>query len=770
MTSTSAPPRKKIDARRALHLAQNLASLGRPSEAIELCRLVLMENPDDLAALCGLSALLGQSGREAESANILGLAEQASDGSADAHFRLATACCKLGRQEAAVEHYRRCLAKAPQRADAHHNLGVALQALGRLDEALSHHAIAAELAPTLPDPLAELGKLNRVLGRLDQAAELYRGAIALSPGDAGLCSDLAGVLHQLGRREEAIDCCRRALATAPDTVAAHFNLASLLQEQEDLDGAVEHFQRALALNPGFAEAQNNLGNALQQLGRRIEAAEAYERALRLKPDYADAHANLGKALRALGRNEEAIDHYAAAVAVEPSRAALQNEFGVALLTAGRGGEAQQAFEDATRLAPENVIYHYNLASFRRFAPDDPRLAALEGIAGKEATLGADDRISLNFALARAYADLGRTDKSFQRLNEGNRLKRLQTVYDEGAALRHFEEIRAAFTPELFRAGRGGGASSQKPIFVVGMPRSGTTLIEQILASHSSVHGAGEIDTLSRIAAGLSEGEDALPPYPAMMRGLTPDALQRIGDSYLAEIAELAPASERVVDKMPGNFVLVGLIALAMPGARIIHARRDPVDTCFSCYSLLFAEDQPFAYDLGELGRYYRAYADLMDHWRRILPPGVLVDVQYEKLVADFPVESRRLLAHCGLDWQDACENFHETRRTVLTASVAQVRRPLYADSVGRWRPYAAHLQPLLEALRIEPSEEPMKKDGEPVRPPSLLLDSIQKLPALPCGQVDGFAPSIQRIRPRGEAAASMRGAQPNMPLELASAG
>jgi hypothetical protein len=237
-----------------------------------------------------------------------------------------------------------------------------------------------------------------------------------------------------------------------------------------------------------------------------------------------------------------------------------------------------------------------------------------------------------------------------------------------------------------------------------MPRSGTTLIEQILASHSSVHGAGELDQLSRIVNGLSEGEGALQPFPAMMHELTPAGLRRIGESYLDFIAELAPGAKKVVDKMPGNFPLAGLIAMAMPEARIIHARRDPIDTCFSCFSLLFVENQPFAYDLGEIGRYYRAYADLMDHWRRVLPPDVMIDVQYEKLVSDFPSEARKLVAHCGLDWQDACSQFHETPRTVLTASVAQVRRPLYADSVGRWRPYARHLQPLLKALQIEPSD------------------------------------------------------------------
>lgn len=590
MTITGPSAHAELDAPRARQLAFRLLALGRLGEAEALYRLVLRAEPEHPAALCGLGLVLEWSGKTQEAASVISKAYAAAEGSDAAFFLLANMLCQLGGFEAAVGRYREALAIDPHRAETHHNLGVALQALGRFEDALRHHQRAAELEPHLAEAQANLGKVERILGRPENAVAHYRHALAQKPGDADLLGDLAGVLQQLGRADEALDCCRRALAIAPDHAAAHFNLAVILQETNDLTGAVEHYERTLALRPGFAEAQNNLGNALQRLGRFTEAAAAYEKAFLLKPDYADAHANLGKALQSLGRDEDALAQFETALSLDSSRAALHNQFAVALLAAGRVSEAQRAFEKATRLAPEKVIFHFNLASFRRFTPDDPRLPALEKLASTEDSLGQDDRIALHFALAKAYSDLRRTDDSFGRLIEGNRLKRRETAYDEDAALGHFQAIRAIFTPELMTRMRGGGAPSSTPIFVLGMPRSGTTLIEQILASHSRVYGAGELDSFSRVVAELAESPDALPPFPEMMQTLSADHLRRAGERYLALLAEPAPGAEKIVDKMPANFALAGLIHLALPNARIVHARRDPVDTCFSCFSLLFAED------------------------------------------------------------------------------------------------------------------------------------------------------------------------------------
>ena len=314
---------------------------------------------------------------------------------------------------------------------------------------------------------------------------------------------------------------------------------------------------------------------------------------------------------------------------------------------------------------------------------------------------ADQQINLHFALAKAYADLRRHELAFRHLLAGNALKRRQTEYDEAVTLGKLARSRAVFTPELVGGLRGFGDPSRRPVFIVGMPRSGTTLVEQVLASHSQVFGAGELEHFSRAAASVCEPSGATVPYPEMLATITGERLRVLGTRYLASASAVAPraaAAERITDKMTANFRLVGLIHLALPGARIIHVRRDPADTCFSCFSKLFAGEQAFTYDLGELGRYYRAYEALMAHWRAILPPDAMLEVQYEELIADFEPQARRLLAHCGLEWEDACLAFHKTQRPVRTASATQVRQPIYRSSVGRWRPYEPWLGRLRNAL------------------------------------------------------------------------
>ncbi|MBO0752853.1 MAG: sulfotransferase, partial [Bradyrhizobiaceae bacterium] len=258
--------------------------------------------------------------------------------------------------------------------------------------------------------------------------------------------------------------------------------------------------------------------------------------------------------------------------------------------------------------------------------------------------------------------------------------------------------RTVFTPELMREKSGGGDPSQVPVFIVGMPRSGTTLLEQVLASHSKVHGAGEVETFYQALVKLMDRAGGTAPFPDMVAAMSSEALRELGASYVSMIRAAAPAAERVVNKLTLNYKYVGLIHLALPNARIIHIRRDPLDTCFSCFSLAFSGEQSFTYDQGELGRYYRGYAALMEHWRRVLPEGVMIEVQYEDLVADLAGQAGNVLAHCGLAWEDACLAFHETDRPVKTASSAQVRRPLYQTSIGRWRPYEHLLQPLIKAL------------------------------------------------------------------------
>jgi tetratricopeptide (TPR) repeat protein len=568
----------------------------------------------------------------------------------------------------------------------------------QLDVAIELFRQASDADPTSADAMAGLGAALAVDGHRDEAITWYEKALSVDADHAGARYALAATLHALGRTEEAIPLFERAIEIRPDYAEAHFGFANLLQSVNRAQEGIPHYEKAIELQPRRIEAYNNLGNALLQLGRGEEAIAQYQKALEIDPDYLEARFSLGNALLSLNRSEEAIEQNRKIFELDPTKVGALNNIGVALHRLGRLSEADEAYERALLIAPRQVSTHLNLAHLRRFTADDPRLRRLEEIAGEMPTLEAGDQISLHFALAKAYEDLNQHEQCFGHLREGNAIKRQQLSYDEGAVLDMFQRIRTIFTRDLVRQKSGAGDESRVPVFVVGMPRSGTSLLEQILASHSGIFGAGETGSFARAVAPFRHPETEGGEFPEMVSTLSAQDLNEIGSAYLNAVQSLAPDMARIVNKLPMNFMFAGLIHLALPNAKIIHARRDPMDTCFSCYSLVFTGNQPFSYDLGELGRYYRGYEALMAHWHEVLPKGVMIDVQYEALVDDIEGQARAMIAHCGLEWEDGCLSFHETERSVRTASSVQVRTPVYRSSIGRWRAYEKFLQPLVEAL------------------------------------------------------------------------
>ncbi|MFZ3357929.1 MAG: sulfotransferase [Xanthobacteraceae bacterium] len=528
-------------------------------------------------------------------------------------------------------------------------------------------------------------------------------AVALCDRILALKSDISAVhcnrgvaLAGLDRQVEAEAAYRRAIALDPDFARAYNNLGSVLVELGRFDDAEEALRRAIALRADFAQAFSNLGNALKEQGRLSEAEAASRQAITLEPDLAEAHSNLGNALVGQSKVIEAEAAYRRAIALKPDFADAHNNLGVALKYLGRLAEARRAVERATQLAPHNASYFLSLSELKRFAVGDPDVAAMEDMAKNIEALPATRQIQLHFALAKAYEDIDRSDDAFQRLLAGNALKRRHAAYDEATTLSVLERIRTVFTPGLLGRFQDGGEPSSVPLFIVGMPRSGSTLVEQILASHPQVFGAGELPSFGKAAIGLDPTAERV--FPDVMLHITGDHLRHLGARYVFEITQLAPGVAHVVDKMPSNFLFAGVIHLALPNARIIHAVRDPVDTCISCFSKLFAGGQNHTYDLVEIGRYYRHYQTLMAHWHRVLPPGRILDVRYEDVIADLEGQARRIVAHCGLAWDARCLAFHETERPVNTASAAQVRQPLYRGAIGRARLFKSYLRPLLAEL------------------------------------------------------------------------
>jgi tetratricopeptide (TPR) repeat protein len=484
---------------------------------------------------------------------------------------------------------------------------------------------------------------------------------------------------------------RQALELKPDHVPALCNRGAALRDLGRTNEALASYDAALALQPDHVWSLNNRGVALIDLGRPQEALASFERALALKPDYPEAHNNRGKALASLDPAPDPamiLASYERALGLKPDHAEAWDNKGVLLAELGRLEDAAAAFEQAIRFAPRSVRFRYHLAEVRRMQPSDPQLTALKAMAANPEALGPDERIELHFTLAKALGDIGDNAEAFRHLKTGADLRRARLPYDEAATLDDLARTADAFPPERMAGPKGG--PSDVPIFIVGMPRSGTTLIEQILASVPGVFAAGETNAFANALAAR-----ALPDPSAPM---SQEAHQALGADYLERIRAAAPDAARITNKRPDNFRVLGLIHLALPNARIIHARRDPMDTCMSCYAKLFGPEFGYSFDLGELGRYYRAYEALMDHWRAVLPQGVMLEVQYEELVRDLEGQARRMLAHCGLAWDPGCLDFHLTERRIRTASAAQVRRPIYTSSIGRWRAYEAELEPLLEAL------------------------------------------------------------------------
>jgi tetratricopeptide (TPR) repeat protein len=425
-----------------------------------------------------------------------------------------------------------------------------------------------------------------------------------------------------------------------------------------------------------------------------EATYRFEQVLAAYADHGGALMGLGDALAASGRQADAVVVFKRLIKAEPDNAAAHYALGQVQKQLGAFADSREVFARAVALAPDNPSLHYALAESAPFFEDDARLAALEALARDEARFPDRQKAELHFALFKAYDELKRPDQAFAELEKGNRLTRALVPYDEAEVYGFFRELKETYTQAAMAALAGAGHPTALPVFVVGMPRSGTTLVEQILASHPDVFGAGELLYVQDLILGGFAGS----AYPAGLKALGAGGLRRFGGYYTVRLAGLAPKAGRIVDKLPANFRHLGLLHLALPQAQIIHVRRDPADTCFSCYSKLFASGLNYTYDLGELGRYFRAYETLMAHWRAVLPPGAMLEVQYETLIENFETEARRLVEFCGLEWDERCLKFYETKRAVRTLSEFQVRRPLFKSSIGRWRPYEKWLRPLLDVL------------------------------------------------------------------------
>ena len=533
--------------------------------------------------------------------------------------------------------------------------------------------VAAAPAPT-PDTTSTTARipinrksLDALLLRADEAAArgayveavaLYREYTAARPKDAAGFNNLGATLTRLGRYEEA----RKQLHTA------------------------------LALSPRSAEALFNIGNLRLMMGRYADAENSFRRAAGLQPTDPLIRTHLGEALSSQRKLDEARAEFAKALKTNPRFAPALAGLGTVERSAGRFTEAEQAYRRALEVDPALPAALIGLAVSRRMTQADSEwISGLEKVAAN--TSNPLDEADLRFAIGKCYDDLGSFAQAFDNYKRANELlKPLAVAYDERGHSRFVNDMIIAYTPEALSHAKADGAAVTRPVFVVGMPRSGTSLLEQILASHPSVAGVGELDFWS----------DEFRADKARIRKeiLPREQRQKIAADYLHVLKSREPDAQYVVDKTPANANYLGLIYSVFPNARIIYARRDPIDTCLSCYFQHFSMALNYTFDLNDLARYYRQHERLMAHWRNALPPGTLLEVPYEELVRDQETWTRRILAHVGLGWDVRCLKFNEKARPVVTASSWQVRQRMYGDSVKRWRNYSKFIKPLLELQRV----------------------------------------------------------------------
>ncbi len=660
---------------RELDSLAGLIAQKRHAEADVLAHGLLERDPAHGRTWFMLGASLHGQGRAAEAVAAFRRAVAAAPQEAAAHYALGEGLMSAQQPAEAAESYRRAVALRPAHADAHFKLGNALVLLEQLAEAVHSYRRALALRPEFGEAQANLGFTLVSAGRYAEAEPALRLALNAYAGSARVHQALGVALYAQGRPAEAEASFRRVLALAPAHAEAHANLGNALRDQQRYAKAEASYRQAMACDDGYARVHFDLGGQWLMQERHADAEQSYRRALQLRPDYAEACNNLGRSIRKQGRLDEARACFEATLAIDPG------------------------FLEA----------YCNLAPLRSFAEGDAEPPRFEAMAPRLAELPDGARIRYWFALGKMREDLGRYDEAFEAYQAGNRLQHARFPPDEAGEQALIERLQRRFDAAFFanRSPVPSSSGGRTPIFIVGMPRSGTSLIEQILSTYPGIHGAGELvdldEVVRAIATQAGQPEDA---YPELAAALSEQELQRVGEAYRERVWRLAPQAGYITDKMMSNFLHVGLIHLMLPGAKIIHAMRDPMDSCFSCYSRLFVRNNlDYTYDLGSVGRHYVRYMQLMQHWHRVLPPGSVLDLHYEAMVADTEGQARRLLDYLGLPWDARCLAFHQNQRVVNTASAAQVRKPIYRSSVARWKRFEAHLgllQDIVQAWRPSP--------------------------------------------------------------------
>jgi tetratricopeptide (TPR) repeat protein len=655
------------------NLAEAFRALGDFERAAGCCRAALAIWPDYPEALCNLGAALQGLGKSAESA----------------------------------EHLWRALALRPDFAVAHNNLGIALRDLERKDEALEHFRRAVELEPAFAAAQTNLGQTLLDRGQAADALPHCQEAVRLEPNSAVLHHNLANVLRVLERFLDAKTSYLEALRLDPKLALANAHLGLVLQREGQLDDGLVWLKKAVELQPESADFWQWLGELYDEKEEPGESIPCWERVVALDPDRAPAHLSLGWALQDESRFDEARNQYDAAIQLQPDLGTSYLNLGGLHEELGELKEAEESFRIALAKQPAFALPHARLATLLRGKLPDSDLAALEARL-KDDKLPENARGRLLFGLAHALDGRGDYTQAAECLREANALtletNRLRREYSPAENERFVDGLLRAFDRDFFARLAGTGLDTRRPVFVFGLPRSGTTLIEQVLASHSQVYGAGELKLGRRSFEAIPEllGRTGLPRDSITL--LDGPAVQRLAERHLDRLNAIdGGAAARIVDKMPDNYTYIGLLSKMFPRAVFVHSRRDLRDVAVSCWMTDFRSIR-WANEQSHIAARCVQYRRVMEHWKAVLPVPIH-EVNYEQTVTDLEAVARGLVAACGLPWESACLEFHRTERPIRTASVMQVRQPVYQRSVARWKNYEAALGELFAALPADDVHE-----------------------------------------------------------------
>jgi tetratricopeptide (TPR) repeat protein len=669
---------------------------GRLQQAESALRQLLQQQSKHAQALHLLGVIVHQSGKTDLAILLIAQAIAIEPDVAEFHSNLAEMCRLMKRFDEAVKHGKKAIELNPKSPAAVSNLGIAYYDQGDLDKAEACQKKALKLDPAFPAALNNLGSILRDRKDKQGAIGYYRQVLAINPDHLDAINNLGALLTESERPDEAIGHLLKAIKLAPNYAEAHYNIGNAFLSLEQLDRAIYGFRQALSLKPDYADAYRGLARAYQEEPNLTKAEAMIRKSIALNPGKAESHSSLGEILSLSGYPDKADDAYAKALALDPKHINAYLGRGHLQMERGQLKEAEASFRHALALDNDSIGARLALTQVAKARADDENMAALIALGEALGTMLEAKKLSLHFALGKCYDDTKQYDLAFRHYAAGCALKRKRLTYSADNTDKAGENIRSFFTCENLATLRGAGCDSRLPIFVLGMPRSGTTLTEQIIASHPLVHGAGELPDLLNIAC-KPHGKETV-GYPLSLKDITQADLAMMGERYVSQLQSRNFKAKRITDKMPANFNAIGLIHLMLPNARIIHVKRNPVDTCLSGFTRLFQNSQHHTYDLVEMARYYVNYDRLMRHWRAALPKDAFFEVQYEDLVADTEHQARALIDYCGLEWNDQCLEFYKHERDIRTASVMQVRQPIYTSSIERWRPYGAHLKPLLDIL------------------------------------------------------------------------